>query len=742
MDPVVDAGHKSGLLAQIKHYGHVLLKWKMTIVSFFVVVVAVAGAYSFLMPPVFTSRGSIWIEDDPNILPFEDVQSLGPTTGLLSHTRLLKSRSLAADVVDKLKLYENADFAGRAKVGEKPRDPADPAFREVLIQKIIDNITVTAGERIRLVEVSFSSRNPKLAADILNALFDGYIDMIIRKRYSASEQASKFLNDQIAELRGQIEAKERELNAYGSEKDILPLSTAETPAVTRIGEVNNALTAATLDKINKLNTYNQLKAAPLGEIPNAPQGSLIQRLKEQYVTLSRQYATRLATVRPEYPEMQRLKRELDSATEALQVETQNLIRNAYNDYQVALRQEQSLQTLLQDLKNRAYRDNSNSVVYNSLKIELDNKKSLLETLSMRQGETDVSSRLKGMEAVNVWIVDKADFPLSPAFPDKRKNLFIAILLGLLGGAGLAVGLEYLNHTVKTSRDVAHAVGLPTLGSIPAFKMEIRPRGVKGEIAKIRSMFFSKRDAEERKRPRQRSRETPVPNEDAMIELIATRDPQSIQAESYRSIRTSLLVSFPPGRVKTILFTSALAKEGKSSTVSNLGITLAEANKRVVIVDSDLRRPQQARIFGLPAVNGAGLSRYLSSEMDPSDIVRPTGVANLHLITSGPLPANPIELLMSDRMDGLMAFLKRNFDFVLLDAPPLLAVSDALAMGPLAEAIVLIVRGGQTPIPAVVQAKQKFDSHKLKCLGVILNGVDIIEQDGYYAEGYYHYANKG
>ncbi len=738
-DPGVKS--QSGLLAQIQHYVHILLKWKWVIGIFFVLAVAAATVYSFIVPPVYTSSGSIWIEDDPNILPFEDVQSLGSATGLSSHSRLLKSRSLAADTIEKLKLYENPDFAGKPKSGDAPRDPADPVFREKLVQKFLGKISVTAGERTRLVDVSFSNRNPRLAADILNSVIDGYIDMIIRKRYSASEQASKFLNDQIIELRKEIEDKEKELNQYGSEKDILPLSSAEAPAVTRISDVNSALTAATLDKLNKLNTYNQLKAAPLGEIPNAPQDSLIQRLKEQYVSLSRQYATRLATVRPEYPEMQRLKTELDSATEALQNETQNLIRNAYNDYETALRKEQSLQRLLNDEKNRAYKANSNSVVYNSLKIELDNKKSLLETLSMRQGETDVSSRLKGMEAVNVWVVDKADLPLNPSSPNKRKNVLLGLLFGLAGGFGLAIGLEYLNNTVKTSKDVSHAIGIQTLGTIPAFDAEKASKGLRSEIARIRSTFFAKPDRGNGSQGGRSRRRAEVPNNGLRIELIVAREPQSIQAESYRSIRTALLISFPPGKIKTILFTSPLAREGKSSTVSNLGITLAEANRRVVLVDSDLRRPKQAHIFETPIQDGLGLSRYLSSSVEPADLIRPTSVPNLHLITSGPLPANPIELLTSDRMDSLIAYLKRTFDFVLFDAPPLLAVSDALAMGPMADAIVLVARGGQTPIPALKQAKQKLDAHRLKCLGVILNGVDIVEQDGYYAQQYYHYSKS-
>ena len=743
---------QAGLLSQAQHFWHILLKWKWTAALCFLICVTAALVYSFTTTPLYIAWGNIWIEDDPNILPFEEVQSFGAGANLSSLTRLLRSRTLASDTIDKLKLYENPDFVGTRKAGEKPPDPADPQYREILVRQLLDSITVSSVERTRLVDVNVSSRNPKLAADILNALFDGYIEMIIKKRYSTSEQASELLNTEIAELRTQIEEKERELNKLGSEKDIMPLTANEAPAVSRISDVNSALTAATLDRINRLNYYNQLKAAPLGEIPNAPDGSLIQRLREQYVTLSRQYRTGLATVKPEYPEMQKLKLDLDSATEALQNETQNLIRNAYNDYQAALRTEQSYQRLLDDKKTEAYKVNSNSVIYYSLRSDLENKKALIEALSKRQSETDVSSRLKGLDALNVWIVDKANYPLYPSVPNKRKNVLMGLLLGLAVGIGLALGLEYLDNSVKTSKDISNAIAIPTLGSVPEFESQARSKGPRSEFKKIIAIIRGKAEIGEQKHRRKKHATGKLSLEPrwlsseagghaakaTRIELIVMREPHSIQAESYRSIRTTLLVSSPPGRIKTILFTSSLAKEGKSSTVSNLGLTLAEANKRVVIVDTDLRKPRQSEIFGASSM-GPGLSRFLSSNIEAAEIIKPTDAPNLHLIISGALPANPIELLTSERMDTLVAYLKRSYDFVLFDTPPLLAVSDALALGPMADVLILVARAGRTPIPAIKQAKQKFDAHKLKCLGVILNGVDLIAQDGYYAREYSHYS---
>jgi polysaccharide biosynthesis transport protein len=745
---------KNGLLAQALRYWRMVLRWKWLAILFFIGTFSAVAMYSFMQTPIFTAHGSVWIEDDPKILPFEDIQTFGAGTTLQSHARLLQSRTLAADTIEKLKLYENPDFAGRLDEKGPPRDPNDPVFRERLVIAFLNNITVNSVQGTRLVDVSFSNRNPKLAAEILNALFDGYIDMMVRKRYSTSEQATEFLDTQINELRTEIEQRERELNKLGSEKDILPLTAAEAPAVTRIADVNRALTEATIDRINKLNAYNQLRNAPLGEIPNVPEGSLIGRLREQYIALSRQYATRSATVRPEYPEMRRIKSELDSATEALQNETQNLIRTAYNDYLTALSREQSLQKLLEKEKNEAYQAKSDSVIYNSLRIELENRKALLESLSKRKSETDVASRLRGLEALNVWIVDRADLPLNPAFPNKRKNVLMGFMVGLAGGVGLALGLEYLNNSVKTSKDVAAATGLPTIGTIPAFEKADEGDGPLAEIKRLTALLKGKaRPEKPKKQKRRRKGDSPAwllnakgekegaaNYNNSSIDLIASKEPNSIQAESFRSIRTTLLVSSPPGRIKSIAVTSPLAQEGKSSVVSNLGITLAQANKQVVIVDADLRKPKQHAIFELGrGGKDWGLTSYLSSYIKETEVIKSTHFPNLFVIGSGPIPANPIELLASEKMDALIAALKKNFDFILLDTPPLLAVSDTLAMGPMMDGVVLVARAGETPIPALKQAKLKLDTHKLKCLGVILNGVDLVEQDGYYAKQYYHYS---
>ena len=728
-----------GLMAVVRNSINVLFKWKWTASAFFLLMAGGVALYSFLAPPVFTAVGRVWIEEQPNVLPFEDVQSFDPSSYLSSQAALLKSPTLAAETIEKLKLYQNPIFAGELGRSKGAVQPSDPGFRGQLVEEFLECTTVLPVIGTRLVQVEFVSRDARFAADTLNALFDGFIDMIVRQRYRVSEQATEFLGAQIASVRADIETGEKNLSRMGSAQNILPLSATEAPTVTRLADLNRVLTEATIERIRKLDYYNQIRTAALGDIPDALTTPGIQRLREQYSTITREYAKGLVNLRPEYPEMRRLKSELDAARSELEKATESLVVAAYSDYQSSINKEQSLQRLLDAQKSETFKINNNSIIYNSLRIELENKKRLLESLVQRKSETDLTSRLSG-NAVNVWIVDQAALPIHPTSPNKRKNLLIGLLFGLVGGVGLALFLEYLNDMVRTSRDVARLTGLPTLGSIPSFDREARPRGPKSEFQRLGDIIGGKgglrqpagarkKDSLRRSRPKAGS---------ADIELIAAFEPRSIQAESYRSIRTTLLVSCPPGKIRTILFTSPLAREGKSATISNLGVILAEANKRVVIVDTDLRKPKQNKIFEQD--NTEGLSRYLSSQATVSDILRPTPFPNLSLISSGPIPAYPIELLTSEKMSELIAYLNQNFDYVLFDTPPILAVSDALAMGPMVDAVIFICRGGHTPSPALRQAKQKIDQHKLKCLGVILNGVDLIAQDGYYARQYYHYSS--
>lgn len=784
----------------LRQYWRVLMKRKWTVAWFAVPLVAIVTIFSFVVTPSFTAKGTLLIEKEPNILTFEKVFQLESLMDDYYQTqfKILQSETLAENVVERMKLYEDERFTGKLNP-EEQAEAADPdsTLRRRLVEKFSKKLAVKPVRQTRLVEVQFKDASPGLAAAAVNELFNAFIDMDVQLRYETTEEATEFLAKQIEVLRGEIEGKERELQQYGAEKNIVALSDTETTIIENLGALNKALTEAEIDRVRKEAYYNGIKNASPDNIPDALANPLIQRLREEYVRLSREYATKSETFKPKYPEMQRLKTELESAKSLLDKETRNIVQAAYSDYQAALKREQSLESVFNGQKQEAIQLNSNAIAYNSLKIEIENRKSLLESLIKRESETGVAARLQGLRTSNVRIVDRAKVPLKPSSPKKKLNMLLAVLLGLFGGLGLIFLFEYMDNSVKSREDVNKATGgSATLGVVPTFgpngsgygyryvegrggikvRIVTKSQGGRGEG---RAGEDRKSEKERRQRLKGLARDgslldlggdssgvwekessrilspdekpavqlAPAPAgskkgsgtqmaqpEDRSMELIAHLSPRSNGAESYRTIRTSLLLSSTDRKPKAIVVTSALPEEGKSITLSNLAVTLAHAGKRVMIVDSDLRKPTQHQIF--KCLNEGGLTSYLTSTRGMAEIVKGTGIPNLYLINAGPIPTNPAELLGSEKMVGLIEGLKQSLDLILLDSPPILTVSDALVLGPAIDGVVLVVWGGKTAKEVLKQAKEKLDMMKIRCLGVVINNIAVSEGDYSFMYNYY------
>ncbi|HNT01692.1 MAG TPA: GumC family protein, partial [Candidatus Saccharicenans sp.] len=398
----------------LRKYINIIIRQRWVIISVTVIAMVITLLVSFTMRPVYTATGTVMIEKEPNILSFEEIFQVETFRDDYFQTqyKLLQSRSLAERTIDKLKLWQKEEFSGRKPAAAE--DWNDPVFRRKLIDRFLSRLEVKPIRMTRLVEVSFKAHDPQLAADCVNTLFDCFVDMNIETKYEATEQATEFLSQQIEDLKKEINQKEQELQNYGQEKDIVILSDKETTILDKLNEVNKALTEAQIDRVRKEAYYNEIKNASPDYIPEAMNNPLIQRLREDYLKLSREYAKMQEQFQPDYPEMQRLKAELDTARELLKNETEGLIKAAYSEYQAALKKETSLKKLFEEQKDEAFRLNSNAIVYNSLKIELENKKSLLESLLKRQSETGVSARLRGLRTSNIRVVDRADLPIDPS----------------------------------------------------------------------------------------------------------------------------------------------------------------------------------------------------------------------------------------------------------------------------------------------------------------------------------------
>lgn len=738
----------------LREYWEKIRRRKGTVLSVTLGILILGAFWTFIQKPVYTAKSTLLIEKEPNILSFDQVLQIesGRDDYYQTQFKLLSSRGLADSVVDRLKLYENPEFVGKPGKRKKPIDPADYVFREGLVHRFLARLKVTPVRLTRLVEVNFRAGDPKLAAECVNELAAAFIDLNINIKYAATEQATTFLSEQIKGLQSEIEQKGKQLQGFESEANIVALSDNETTVIDRLSQLNKALTEAQIDRSQQEATWNGLKDVSPDYVPQAINNLLIQRLREDYVRLKREYQKMEERFQPDYPELQRTKVEMESARRSLADETQNLVKGAYSEYQTALNKERSLETEFNEQKGEAFKMNSSAVLYNGLKVEIQNKKTLLDSLLRRESETGVEARLKGLRTSNVRVVDRARVPVRPSSPNKKRNLILALILGLGGGVGLALLFDFLDNSVKTSEDVERYAGLPTLGVVPKFSLEGANKA-----------YSYGRRLKGRKEPKQIGDGTgeavegvavagvetaTIPGAAApfvaevekaerpgSIELIPHYFPNSRLAESYRSIRTALLLSSADHPVKTIAVTSALPGEGKTVSAANLAITLAQSGKTVVVVDADLRRPRQHRLFKVK--NTFGLTTYLTDSVELKKVVKSTDIPNLFLVNSGPIPPNPAELLGSDKMARFIKMMGEECDYLLFDLPPMLEISDALVLGAKVDGMVLVVWGDKTSREALKKAREKLDMLKVRTLGVIINNVTLPHHGAYYYKDYYH-----
>jgi capsular exopolysaccharide synthesis family protein len=383
-----------------------------------------------------------------------------------------------------------------------------------------------------------------------------------------------------------------------------------------------------------------------------------------------------------------------------------------SDYNQAKARQDLLTQRLDEQKAETNAMSEKMVQYNILKREAEANKAMYEGLQTKLREAGIAASLK---ASNIRVIDPAMIPSTPARPARTRNIALAFLVGLVGGVGLALLREYLDNTVKTPDDVETLVRLPSLAVVPAF-------GTAAESKKAVMLKGTSSNGHEKR-----------------IELVAQLLPKSQMSEAFRALRTTLLLSQPDQPPQVILVTSALPREGKTTTAANLAVTLAQLGDKTVLVDADLRKPGIGRLLNLASGNYAGLSSYLAgaSSLDLVCVPHPS-IPNLVAIPTGPLPPNPADLLSSHRLADAIAELRTKFKFVILDSPPIMAATDAVILSVQVDGVLLVVRSGDTPKTAFTRSRDLLVSVKSRLLGVVLNAVDANAPDYYYS--YYPYSH--
>ncbi len=710
-------------------YWNIIYKHRLVVLTTLIVLVATVTVWTFMKRPVYKATAQLQIERDmPNVLPFQEVFSMDTRYHDFYQTqyRLIQSRTIARMVVNELNLKEDEDFFGKGGFSLKgfirsliPRRRSaakdNEEYRDSLfVDAFLGGLRVEPIRNSRLVNVSYISRSPELAAKIANAVAEKYIIFNSESKFRTTTLASDSLEKQVNALRDDITELERTMQEYAREHNLYVFDGDEQNLIQkRMSRIMQKASEATIQRIEKENTYQSIKNSKPDALIEVSSSKLIQELKANISRLEQEYTEKAQKYKADWPLMVQLKEKISTAKQLLEEEKTNIYSSALSaakrEYLESLQVEAGLKKELDELGKESQDLLAANVKYNAMSSELQAKKKNLEELLQRSSETGISASLENPLTGNIWIVDRAETPKFIFKPKKKLNITISIIIGLLLGIGLAFFFEYLDNTLKTTEDVEKYVKMPVLGVIPREFPQVA-------LQKSKEAFA------------QANRE---------IDLISFYEPKSKTGEAFKELRTAILLSSPDSAPKTFLVTSNQPQEGKTFVSLNLAITFTQIGKKVLLVDADLRKPRIHKILDLK--NSKGISNYLSGNARIEELFHNSSIPDLTVIASGPIPPNPSELIDSKNFQALLDYLKNNqeFDHIIFDSPPVLSVTDPSIIASKVDAVILVIQGAKTPRDAAIRSKEKLSKVNAKIIGSTLNNIDI-KQSSYYKYGYYHH----
>jgi capsular exopolysaccharide synthesis family protein len=684
-------------------YVHVLLRRRRAALAVFSAIVALATLRALLTRPVYEGTAQILIErSDPNVLNFKQVAQEDSSRDDYYQTqyKLLQSRSLARRVIEQLDLLNEPEYGGPREKQQIAAILAQPQGQSREMEQAIDvflgRLSVRPIRNSRLVTVSVESRRPELAAQATNALATLYILQSLELRVQTSSEAGKWLGTQIDEQRRKVEQLDTQLQEVKRQEGLVNIEERRTLLEQRLKELGTALNERKTERLQKEALWRQMAgAANPEELPEVMHSQVVQSLRIELASLEREQAQLLERYLDQHPEVVKVRNQITETRTKIRAEAARVIRSAENDYKAAAAQERSIAAALESAKQEALDLGRRGVAYDSQKHEVDAGKQVLDNLMSRAKETDVASELK---STNIRVVDPASIPDSPVRPRRLRDIALGIILGLFLSGGAVFFLEYLDNTLKTPDDVRDHLGVPLLGVIP---------------------------------------EQTAANDQALVLNPSLQGPFP---EGYRVVRTSLNYSWSEAAPRVLIVTSTSPGEGKTLTSVNLAATLGASDKKVLLIDADLRKPQAQAL--LRARRTPGLSDVLVGNAKPSEVIQQhlDGVP-FAFLPSGTTVPSPADLLTTRTMPGLLDALRQIYDWIIIDTPPVGAVAEALILAPLSDGVVIVAGAEMVPRKAVLHTLERIADSGARVVGIVLNRAQIEKHSYYYNHYYGHYHGR-
>lgn len=636
-----------------------------------------------------------------------------------TQVRILQSDTLAWTIISQLRIDRNPSFAGRRKfrlfgkrvVPPTPEniDNTSPVRRNALLAIFRKSLSVAAVPRTQAIEIKFRSTDPILAENAVNQLASAYLEHNFMTRYQATEQASDWLAKQLNDLKQDVETSQTKLANYQRQTGIIGTDDNDNLIMDKLNAVGRQLTDAKADLIVKEAKYHLARTGDPQLIGTVVPDSVLPDLRSQQADLENKLAQAQSIYGPKYPKVIQIQSQLAQVSQALQKETRDIQQRFRNEYEAANSVEQQLQSEFDQQKQMAYKLSGDMSQYAILKRNVESEQDLYEDLLKKLKEAGV---MAGLRSTNVDVIDKASLPTSPVDPNIPLVMFLSLLFGLGCGLGLVFWAETVDSSVRNADEVELISGLPVFGIVPHFSLG---SGSRGRAARGLALSSS--------------------GGPGCYPPVTVHQSNSEASESFRAIRTAVLLSTAGKPPRTLLLASSGSGDGKSTISTNIAVVLAQRGARVLLVDADLRRGELAKSLGIES--NIGLSGALTSSISWRDAIKPVaGVESLSVLPSGLRPPNPADLLGSETMDHLLGEWQQEFDQVIIDSPPCLIVTDSVILAPKMDAVLLVARAGYTSRPGLRRAAELFESVDAKVAGIVVN--DFSPLGTYYGYGYSKY----